>query len=301
MKHLSILILLFLQIQVVHADECLNPSPRNPNAELDKISLITSSVELTPSEKHKKIDALNVETAHAYLNRLNFNDRHILEKLIKTIKDSYANLIPINENDEGDPILFVQGLDFREFPSEWIIPLHSMIGKKRSSYFFKYSKYDSIETNRNKLLTEIENIKSKHKGKELTVVGYSAGGVIALDALDTMTENKSVDNLKLVTVASPIFGYNAPKLAFLGAPFVGMTSIEIGRGIYEKLKTKKFEKCAQWITTSCERDPHACTRDGNNPQLGKEQTFVCKSKPVLINDEGHASVLNRAISEITKD
>jgi hypothetical protein len=299
MKHLSILFLLLFQ--VVHADECVTPSLKNPNDSLDKISLIISSTELTSSEKHKKIDALNVEGAHDYLNRLGESVRNKVENLIKAIKDSKQDIIAINENEEGDPILLVQGLDFREFPSEWIIPMHSLMGKKRSSYFFKYSKYDSIETNRNKLLQVIQQLKSKHPGKELTVVGYSAGGVIALDALDKMTASKQDENINFITVAAPVFGYNAPKLAFLGAPFVGMTSIEVGRGIYNKLKIKRFEKCLQWITTSCERDPHACSREGNNPQTGKDKTSVCNSKPILINDEGHASVLNRAISEIFKE
>lgn len=285
--------------------ECIGPSLSStytPFLNLEKVSDILSSQEMSSSEKYKKLELLNVEEAKMFLKNLEAKEQKIIEDLINSVKVSKKNLIPLYEKIDQNPVLMVSGFDFRDFPTEWIKPFHTVVNGKKSSYFFKWDRFDSINKNSTKLGEAIKEIKEKHPGKELTIIGYSAGGIIALDAFDNLTESDTLKNVKLLTVAAPIHGYNAPALAKLGTPFFGKTTIQIGMGHYQNLKHKQFENCSEWITTSCELDQHACTKEGNNPQTGKSNESLCKnSKPILINNEGHSSVLNRVVSDFFKD
>lgn len=304
MKQLGFFFIFHFYVFTAQA-ECIGPSQSStytPFLNLEKVSDILSSQEMSSSKKYKKLELVNVEEAKTFLKSLDPKEQKIIEDLINSVKVSKKNLIALNEKFNENPVLMVSGFDFRDFPSEWIKPFHKAVNGNKSSYFFKWDRIDSINVNSTKLTEAIQEIKQKHPGKELTIIGYSAGGIIAIDAFDNLNESETLKNVKLLTVAAPVYGYNAPAIAKLGTPFVGKTTIQIGIGHYQNLKHKQFENCSQWITTSCELDQHACTKEGNNPQTGKNNEGLCKNSPqILINDEGHATVLSRAVNEVFKD
>lgn len=285
--------------------DCLSRETKSPLEQkaLNDIQNILTSTTFSLREKQKAFDKLNSDNAQTYFSHLAPADQKNLTDLIEKIKNSKEPLVQIVDN-EGDPVLFVNGIDFREFPHEWIQPFQKLLTKKQLSYFFKWDKFNSIEKNRDDLVKTIKELHEKYPDKKLTVVGYSAGGVITLLAIDTLTDENISNNVIAHTVASPLFGYRAPLLAMIGAPFVGKSSIQIGRGNSDKLTHKKLNNCHHWTTTNCEMDQHTCENDKLNPQLGMNSTgsdLPCGNDNITkLNDESHASVLNRVFDEIVK-
>ena len=223
------------------------------------------------------------------------------------IANSQESLVKIKDGIK-QPILFIQGLDLAEVPTEWLKPFELAMNSEHSVYFFKWSKFDSIYKNRNLLLEAIKFLLSTYQDSNLTLVGYSAGGIIALLALDAIVDSidpeLSVARINVQLVAAPVFGYNINKrpVTYLAVPFAGATSVKIGIGVFENLKNKNFKGCHQWITTNCHLDKHACIKGSIYPQQGdtaKARVKICETVSYL-NNETHASILAKAVSQILK-
>lgn len=223
-------------------------------------------------------------------------------EIVAAILNSTDSLIKIKQGT-GNPILLIQGLDFLEKPIEWLGPFELAMKSEHTVYFFKWSKFNNILKNRDELLNVIQILLLQHSSSHLTLVGYSAGGVLALLALDQLTDSVDLERLKFHLVAAPVFGYNIGNrpITYIAAPFIGKTSVAIGAGVYEKLKNKDFGSCHQWITTNCELDSHACQKGPTFPQTGnttKGKLMVCGSAVTYLDNESHTSVLNTVMSKI---
>ncbi len=227
-----------------------------------------------------------------------------MDQLLVKIHTSKDSLISLVEAD-GDPILLVNGIGNHEFPIEWIKPFHKLLDRKLLSYYFKWDKSLSLDTHSDELLTITRSLLEKHRGKKLTIIAYSAGGVITTLAMDQLADDPIAQQIHFHTVAAPLFGYGAPAWTKVASLFFGKSNIEIGIGNYQKLTHKNLNQCTHWVTTNCEMDKHSCDSQEINPQLGptKNQSSELPCGPAFtkrFHDEGHSSVLNRAFSEIIK-
>ena len=270
---------------------------------LANINTVLTSLEMNLEQKQKAFEEINLKNAKAYLSSLPLDKQRANDDLIKKINDSKNSLVPITDGD-GDPVLLVDGIDPSKFPHEWVKPFNKLMDKKQSSYFFKWDKFNSIEKNRDQLMGAIKDVLEKHKNKKLTIIGYSAGGVLTVLAMEKLSDGPLAKRIQFNTVASPLFGYKAPGIAWLGAPFYGKTTIQIGVGNYDNLVHKQMSQCNHWVNTNCEMDKHTCERDGLNPQIGPhDQPFSLpcgKGHINRIDNESHASIVNRAFDEIVK-
>ncbi|MDD4976255.1 MAG: PE-PPE domain-containing protein [Bacteriovorax sp.] len=162
----------------------------------------------------------------------------------------------------------------------------------------------SIENNRDQLIESIQSILDKHKDKNLTIIGYSAGGVIVILAMDQLADGPLAKRIQFNTIAAPLFGYRSPSISWLGSPFVGKTTIQLGIGNYDKLVHKQMPQCNHWVTTRCEMDQHSCENDGLSPQVGLHglpSSLPCGEDHIYrVDNECHASVLNYAFNKIIK-
>ncbi len=280
---------------------CLAFNAYADDLEVETSASINTST-ATLKEKQTAAAFLNSSVAKRLYHSLPEGQKEGLDGLLVKVKKSKDPLIEIVEG-KGAPLLLVQGLDYNEdFPPEWIRPFHAVMLRDQPTYFFKWSKMDSIEENTKKLTSSIKTLLEKYAEENLTVVAYSAGGVIAISSLDQVSEEAIAKRIYLHTVAAPIFGYNAPKFALLGSPFAGKTAIQIGIGRFKSLHHKRFTQCSHWVTTSCELDKHACNNGPLNPQIGlKKEDLPCGEKNTKsYSDEGHASVIYRALNDILK-
>ncbi len=260
------------------------------------------SKELSRSEKSKKAEVLKKSQFDSFVNELSIEERKSLNDVFFKIKNSQSTLTQMIQGS-GNPVLLIHGLDFENFPFEYLRPIHSLIGRQRNSFAFRWNKRDSIDKNSDQLIESLKKIMDLFPDHEVTVFAYSAGGGVALLALDKIKEDSFYSKISLHTIASPIYGYGAPDGAFIAIPFVGSSTIAIGKGINKKLIHSKLNQCHHWINTNCELDHHTCEYKGINPQLGPVASDVknlpCGSEnTTLFNDENHASILNRVFFQV---
>lgn len=303
--YLSLIIILNFIFASSFAEDCPPSAIKTPLdfKTSEAISNLLAATNLSLKEKQQAAEKIYSDNIASFFNSLPGTEQKDISNILNTIKNSKTSLVKIIEA-EGDPILFVHGLDYHaDFPVEWIKPFSQLIQKKQLSYFFKWSKFKSIEDNSTELVSIIKSITDIHKDKNLTIVAYSAGGVVTAFAMESLADDPISKRIYFHTIASPLFGYNSHPFGFVAIPFVGKTTIQIGRGKFEKITNKHFTQCHHWVNTNCELDQHTCTYNGVNPQLGpSNQTsspLPCGEKNISqYNNESHASVINRALSEI---
>ena len=303
MKVLPLILTFFLMTPVSGQEIECAPSAATPLQETQKknVELVLNISSSKLKELQKENNALEVAESKKFLAELSDEKRNHINKLVKLIKESKSSLIPLVET-EGAPVLLVQGLDFQEFPFEWIKPFAHVTDKKQLSYFFKWSKFDSLEKNSDELKKVIQSLLEKHKKERLLIVGYSAGGVLTTHAMSKLRDDPAADRIDFHTISSPLYGYNAPIFALFGIPFAGKTAIEIGMGPFEKLKKKKFSNCYHWINLNCEKDMHACDMYKMKPftgAVGTNRDMPCGNENVTeFDNEGHGSILNVVVQKI---
>ncbi len=273
--------------------------------DLANFNEVLLSKELNKKSKKKVLETMRANQFNSFLSTLSTTEYTALNNTLNKIKDSKEPLTQM-VSGEGSPVLLIHGLYYEDFASEFLRPIHSLIGKKRNSYFYKWDKRFSIEKHRDQFIEAIKTILNKHPDQKLTIIAYCAGGIIATLALYKIYDEEISKRIYLHTMASPFFGYNAPNMAFMGVPFVGSTTIAIGKGAYKKFIHPKLKECHNWINTNCELDQHACDYKGMNPELGPSFQEI-KNPPCGIentttfNDENHGSIINRVFFEIMRD
>lgn len=217
------------------------------------------------------------------------------------LMEAPEGLVSMKKQEEGAVYLFVQGLELKGEALIWESELQRFEGTGRTVHFFKWSKRKKLARNVQNLLATIEKLRSENLSKEIIIVGYSAGGVLALLALDRWMEKTQDPQIFLHTVASPLFGYGAPKFAPLAAFFVGHTSLSVGRGVF-KINDSVIERpyCRHWINTDCSKDNHACESFSVHPMTGvaDQSLLPCRGDTVVEMQESHAGILTKALLDI---
>lgn len=202
---------------------------------------------------------------------------------------------------QGDshPVLLVHGINPEADLPEWVKPLDRLIESNKTVYLHRWSKYASMKTNQKQLSESFLNILNEHKDEDLTVIGFSAGGVIALMAKHTLKDNPQDSKITLHTGASPIFGYGAPKtMGYLTAPFVGNTTIALGVGMPEKIIQDGINQCFHWVTTDCKRDKHACPfKEGRYSQISDSMPCGAE-KTISLPEANHTSILQSIVDSL---
>ena len=257
------------------------------------------------AKSKEEIDLNHQKTAAAFYEGLSLSERQSLSELLKKIVTSESSLtrISTDETKVNNVIyLYIQGLEFLE-QDQWE-PITILRQSNHISYFFHWSKNDSIQSNQDKLKKSISSLLESHPQNEIVVFGFSAGGVLALLAWDQLMfelTNNLFTRLTLRNIVAVPHGYGASRMARVASLFVGKTTILIGMGIDEKLKNKLITRCEQWITTDGDLDIHARdNKDGRSPQI--LTTAACGEDHLhRLPLEGHfsalSSVLRKSISE----
>lgn len=205
------------------------------------------------------------------------------------------------KKQEGTVYLFVQGLELTGEADQWERELQRLEEAGRMVHFFKWSKRKKLERNVQALFNTIEQLRIENLSKEIIIVGYSAGGVLCLLALDRWIDKTQDSQIFLHTVASPLFGYSAPKFAPFAAFFVGHTALAVGRGIFKTSNpVRERTYCRHWINTDCRLDKHSCPSFGIYPMTGvaDQSLLPCRGGTVVEMQESHAGILTKALLEI---
>jgi hypothetical protein len=257
----------------------------------------------------EQLDLQFERNAAVYLDKLPPADRATISNAFAKVHRSTTALVPMTpSNAKLATILFVQGLDFRPLPFEWVEAFDETFKKQTSTYFFKWSRRRPFQENVDLLKDSILELLAKPEIAELKIVAYSAGGVLAVFSVNDIADLVLLSRLSLVTVASPFYGYRMPAITVLGIPFVGGTTIQLGRGIqhleqeFRQLTHLKY--CVNWVTTNCDLDKNACLL-GNElyPQLGMTSSrtvLPCGEGNVMAADshETHYSALVTVVSNL---
>lgn len=199
----------------------------------------------------------------------------------------------------GNPLLLIHGINPATDLPEWVNPLDKLLKENRTIYFYRWSKHQTMKKNLTLLTESFLDILSEHETEHLTVVGFSAGGVIALMAKHSLKNNPSDKRITLHTGASPVFGYGAPKtVSYITAPIVGSTTISLGVGMPKRVIQDGVNGCFHWVTTDCEKDKHACPfKEGRYSQIS--DSMPCGShNTIQLPDADHTSILDTIIDSL---
>ena len=268
---------------------------------------------LSAGDKKKNIEEINNQIIDKQ-NKLSMNaiDVQTREKVLSSIhriKDSSLSMVPINEENlsSNEMVILVHGLYFETFDTEFLRPLIYLNQNKMNSYFFKWSNHKKMDDNATEFTNHILTLSKKYPEKKITIFSYCAGGIVTLFSMNQLYKTPDIYNrIHIHTVATPLHGYGAPKMAQIGIPIWGHSTITIGRGAHQFLSKKTFENCQQWVNSNCHLDKHACEYKGVLPQMGPvhldDKINICQNtKMIIYNNENHPSILNKAFFEIYKD
>ena len=218
---------------------------------------------------------------------------------IQSIQAAAPGLVKLHTPpSDATPLILIQGLTFNEPAYTWAKPFKHLLALNRPLFFYKWSKFKSLQWNQKHLSADFIRLLADYKS--LKVIGFSAGGAIALLSLDSLVGTSFYPRIHLQTIATPLFGYGAPQVAYLGAPIAGMSAIQIGISAYRFMQHTHLEGCQQWITTDCSLDPHACPHRGVFPQSGRTETEMpCGNENTRrLDHESHASALFSVIQRL---
>jgi hypothetical protein len=248
---------------------------------------------LSDSEKQ------NILKEVSRINKIRLNKKST-NRVIKLFKDTRANT-------EAPLVLLVQGYPNnpgKEKLLNWYQPFHYLRSKKITTYFHSIDSNNTLSDNAFELQQSILKLKEKYPSKTIEIIGYSAGGSIALYYLDKMRTYST--KVTLATIASPLFGYGAPNLLLWLSTNIGF---KLAVGMRFDI-ADNMQSCSHYITTDCNKDIHACEDGGKSPQLGfniveknvlrnsNEKDMPCGNENSYIyEEESHVSILDKVIRE----
>ncbi len=276
------------------ADDLTDCAELNADPRFQEIIETQNQLNAIIEKTEAQISAKDYQDALKFLGTLPKEKKNRVLQLLKAYRKSKAGFVEIPGT--GTPIILVHGMgDMDQFPFHWAKPLTRALDTKRPVLLFRWSQF-GIMRNTEKLL-ENKVHKLVKDGKDVEIIGYSAGGDISLLALEGMAKSGDSAHVQLHTIASPMYGYGATLASYVASPFVGPTTIQIGRGIRADIQ-HHFD-CTHWINTNCDLDIHACKRTdvSQSPEFGPD--MPCGTKK-FFKDETHRSILDRATAEIFK-
>lgn len=229
------------------------------------------------------------------------DEKILIDDLFAKVPTTKVGVIPVQKI--GAPVLFVHGIDKIPYYPEWVLPLGLTIKKKMSVSFFTWEPKDGIRDAAKVLSVSLEGILRLYPNEKLTVFAHSAGGIPALMALGSLAPEYQ-KRIALHTIASPIYGYKAPKISLIASPIFGKSNIEVGHGFKKEMRKLKLTQCQHWITTNCKLDKHACSKLGNLPQTGstkETEVLPCGNENVKkLSDDDHESAVYHVVKKVLK-
>ena len=242
------------------------------------------------------INEANANVAREYL-AARPEEAHV-KSLIKRLADASHGIYKIQEeeHESNRPILLIaQGLYIDE-GYEWYQPFSLLYNHPREVYFHVYNNRRPLRVQKRWLRESLNQLLREYPSREIVIIGFSAGGMISLELWSEIHSNSRFQNVRLVTVAAPISGYDMPRIGRLFvAPVLGRLTSQIAFGRQSSLNGRSFERCIQYVTSSCDLDVHACSHgDVDNPQLLRD--MPC-SEVVISDIDTHHSMLTRAIRD----
>ena len=163
----------------------------------------------------------------------------------------------------------------------------------------------NIQTQEGILRQYLQHLFSQ-RSEPITLVGHSAGGVIArLYVLDPMHYPVNA----LITIASPHLGTPAAKIAYLAgnspvgmmASFVGEDSLEDGRGLFLDLKEEAPNNFLYWMNHQPHPDIHYASIIRTNDSISKPNKFDFIVPPYSQNMNNIWALRNRSGVALSKD
>ncbi|MFH1727923.1 MAG: hypothetical protein ABIA04_05850 [Pseudomonadota bacterium] len=238
---------------------------------------------------------------------------------VSELKKLKKGLVRINEvSDNNLPVFFIiQGLDFLD--GEELLPIiEEQIKYKFGLFLFTYSAHAPTPFNTDRLAYSLKFLAMRYPKKEIILIGYSAGGVLALKAIEKLKYKSKkfnihesiFDRISVNTVASPINGFEMPVLGYISAPLSGFTTCDIASGLI--VTRGNIQNCHHWVTTNCSLDIAACLWQDIYPQLPgltKENNYnsewldmPCGNENVTyVYDRGHPELVEYAFISILKE
>ena len=238
--------------------------------------------------------------AKRYLNS-HATEKILIEETFEKIPNTKIGVISIHEG--RTPVLFVHGIDKLPYYPEWVLPIGYAIEKKITTLIFTWDPAQNIHDSQKILGASIEGILKLYPNEKLTVIAHSAGGILATLAFSNL-KLEDQKRVLLHTVASPLYGYKAPKISLVASPIFGKANIQVGTGFTKEMQKLSLPHCHHWVTTNCDLDKHACSKLGNFPQTGsakKPENLPCGNENVTkIDSEDHESVLYYVVKKVLK-
>lgn len=253
--------------------------------------LLTSSA--LANRSSEEINAANKLDADRFYRSLAPIEQIQIDRIENEAKLNPEKLIPVNKGSGGRVYLLVQGLGLEMY--SWHYPFHQAIRQDKTAYFLTWDFKKSLKKNLLHFKKSIFDLKEMHPRKQLTILGYSAGGALMALALSDPNLPELRKRTFLHTIASPLEGYSAPKIIRPIGAFLGWTTIEIGIGIRKKLNLHTLPKCFQSITTNCDLDIHACTTLKKHPQGTKDRPLCGQDNFFQTHDKTHTGLLHHIL------
>ncbi len=240
----------------------------------------------------------------------------IVQGLLKKINNTSENaLVEINtKHNSKELFIFIEGIPTsRNALIEWHETFIEVVEQGHLAFYQKLDKRKSSEENAALLVENLTITQKKYPAYKIHLIGYSAGGVILLDAI--VREQISLGpRLQATTIASPIngFGFNKLKVS-IARPFIGKLKTNLGRKIKSIRNSEgKYQYCYHHINLDCTLDPVACPRNGIHPQIrGYSQEnelfkaiYIDADMPCTLentytyNTETHQSIVYRVIQSL---
>jgi hypothetical protein len=199
-------------------------------------------------------------------------------------------------------VVFIAGLNYVETP-EWNEVINIAKAKGLDTQFWNWSKYASLQEISQGFKLKLLAISRENPEIPIIVIGHCSGGVLSIMAFSDMQLEGTAKNIFVHTIASPLFGYDAPSIGRIVSPFIGKATFEIGFGLQDI--PNQLSQCQHWVTIDCSADKHACRRGDIYPQRGvmtaMNSKLPCKSFPVQYLMTTHLGALTAATTQILKD
>lgn len=236
-----------------------------------------------------------------------------MNALVLQNKTSFTQLYQEEMSRFDKPIfLLIQGLPTnkgKESFYEWYAPLVKLKQMDFSVYFHRLSSGHSYHKNSLTLQKTMRELIQFYPDRKIIAVGYSAGGSVGLHAYQEIKKQNLETMLYFASVASPLYGYNAPQfMKVFGFSF----KITMGLGVRKRLDSK-LTGCLHFTTNNPSLDIHARRKNGLSPQLGpylnpanhpeaeeaSSLELPCGNHNIINSDnDTHMSILGSAINNI---
>ena len=266
---------------------------------LDSNELLSSSISC-PSVPTGPgcVNERNGRRAREFLTDIPVSRARWIVRTIDRLNHSPKKVAKISEPAfQSTPIVvFVQGIRLGD-GYEWYRAFDFLLRHGFGSYLIKIDPRDSIIENGSQFGQAIKQIRQSVSGRKIVIFGYSAGGVVALEAWKD-PRLASLPEIRLVTIASPLGGYDAPPLlSELIVPFMGRMVQELGQSQESRFGSMRMANCTHHVTTRCDLDFHACLNDSGLSHQQMED-MPCQETRIHPEVDHHVVLLETLENEL---